>query len=616
MRLILKQPYLSIQEMNGFYLPDFAVLIGRNGVGKTQLLDAITKGAVSVSGLSNSEIEKYDIQTFQPRSSGSAGWGGSLFAESTAERYFSMKPGPAPVETAKTIFSDTLQDFQLREGSKERHQFEEELRNQVSQMPDFGMFPNINKDAALSSYSKAILNDVIRPLKTEGQQSRTSRSDGKGSCGNDSTILVSLAMKLTGKLPHELLRDDVLRAASYEGKTIRNEISQAFVRYKVEQYSWAHTQGETSEKSIQTLLGEYRQRTCPPWVMLRRNLDRMREASDDPELFNFEFSDPEQDWLNHADHQQYSFETQFRNRATGRSYRLENLSSGEKILMSLCLATFNRTMGRRQPKLVLLDELDALLHPSMTSALIAGLKDQFVNNDTRVIMATHSVTTVSMLEDEEIVRLGRNGGKVDVQPVSKSEAVAELSEGLATIDTGLRIAASDGAAPITILTEGHNALHLRKWVDLFVPGKVHVFCDLPDKTGKDQLLTYGRLLAKMSASSHFLIVWDCDAKGKALELANELSGSATVTAFSFEKRENGIAPKGIENKYDEKFLENYSTILSEAATGKEIARSMSDSGKKTEFARHVYSNGTEEYFRHFDDLRTTVEEILQKTERN
>ena len=79
---------------------------------------------------------------------------------------------------------------------------------------------------------------------------------------------------------------------------------------------------------------------------------------------------------------------------------------------------------------------------------------------------------------------------------------------------------------------------------------------------------------------------------------------------------NGSPAAILENKYDEKFLENYSTILSEAATGKEIARSMSDSGKKTEFARHVYSNGTEEYFRHFDDLRTTVEEILQKTERN
>ena len=172
-------------------------LIGRNGVGKTQLLDAIANGNVSVSGLSNSEIEKYDIRTFQPRSSGSAGWGGSLFAESTAERYFSMKPGPAPVETAKTIFSDTLKDFQLGEGSKERHQFEEELRHQVRQMPDFGMFPNINKDAALSSYSKAILNDVIKPLKPKTQQGRTSRSDGKGSCGNDSAILVSLGMKLT-----------------------------------------------------------------------------------------------------------------------------------------------------------------------------------------------------------------------------------------------------------------------------------------------------------------------------------------------------------------------------------------------------------------------------------
>ena len=613
MRLILKQPYLSIQEMNEFDLPGFSVLIGRNGVGKTQLLDAIAKGAVSVSDLALSEIDKYDINTFQPTSSGAAGWGGpTFFAERTAERYFSMKPGPAPIETAETIFSDTLKAFQLGDGSKERHQFEEELRNQVRQMPDFEIFPNIKGDAALSSYSRAILNDVIKPLNPKKQQSSTSRSDGKGSCGNNPAILVSLAMKLTGKFPHELLRDDVLRTASYEGATIGNDISQAFVRYKVEQYSWAHTQGETSEKSVRTLLAEYRQRTCPPWVMLRRSLDLMREASDDPELFNFEFSDPEQDWLNHADHRQYSFETQFRNRATKASYRLENLSSGEKILMSLCLATFNRTMGRRQPKLMLLDELDALLHPSMALALIAGLKDQFVNNDTRVIMATHSVTTVSILEDGEIVRLGRNGGTVDVQPVSKSKAVAELSEGLATIDTGLSIAASDGAAPITILTEGHNALHLRKWVDLFVPGKVHVFCDLPDKTGKDQLLTYGRLLAKMSASSHFLIVWDCDAKGKARELANELSGSAIVTAFSFEKRENGLAPKGIENKYDEKFLENYSTIVSEAATGKEIARSMSDS-KKSEFARHVFSNGTEEYFKHFDDLRTTVEELLRKT---
>ena len=616
MYIELNQPYLSIREMSRIELPDFSVLIGRNGVGKTQLLDAIANGFAPVSDIPTSEIEKYDVNSFQPGNLARAGWGHGVFSERTAERYFSNVSGPAPVEIARNIYSDTLKDFQLKEGSEEHSQFEELLLSHLHQIPDFEYFPRINGDAALSAYSQAIWRHVVEPmsLKEEEQQRRSSRNkqkDKKNTCGNDSAILVSLAMKLTGKLPHELLREDVLRAAYYEGNIIANNVSQAFTKYKVEQYAWAHSQSEAGEKSVRELMNEYREKTCPPWITLRRNLERMREASGNPELFDFEFSDPEQDQLHYADHQQYFFEARFTNRATGASYSVQDLSSGEKILMTLCLASFNQSLGRRQPRLVLLDELDALLHPSMISALISGLKDQFVGNGTRVILATHSVTTVSMLEDGEVFRLGRNAGKVDVQPVLKSQAVAELSEGLATIDTGLRIATSEEALPITILTEGHNALHLRKWADLFFPGKVHVFTDLSDKTGKDQLLAYGRLLAKMSMNVHFLIVWDCDAKGKAQELANELSGSEKVTPFAFGRRENPITSKGIENMYDEKILEDYCTITSEATTGREIARAM-DNSKKTEFARHVSCHGTKDYFKHFDGLQTTVEEIFRK----
>ena len=383
MRIELKQPYLSIKKMNGFDLPDFAVLIGRNGVGKTQLLDAIAKGSASVSDLLNSEIEKYDINKFQPKDSAQIPWGACVFAEKTTEKYFSRKSGPALADIAKKIFAKTVKTFQLREQSDERCQFEEELRNKISQTPDFKYFTGINDSEALSAYSQEILTDVIGPLRPKKQQSRSSRSDEKGTCGNDSAILLSLAMKLTGKLPHELLCDDVLRAAYYEGDTIANNLSQAFTRYKVEQYSWAHTQGEARQDSIQNLMFEYRQLNPPPWTLLRESLNRMRNASDDPQLFNFEFSDPETDEIIFADHSQYSFAATFTNRATGESYSVRSLSSGEKILVSLCLTAFNQTMGRRRPRLVLLDELDALLHPSMVSALIAGLKDEFVDNGKR-----------------------------------------------------------------------------------------------------------------------------------------------------------------------------------------------------------------------------------------
>ena len=395
MRIELKQPYLSIKEMNGFDLPDFSVLIGRNGVGKTQLLDAIANGSVSTSDLPISEIEKYDIDTFQPSDSGRVAWGHCYFAEKTADLYFSQKSGPTLADIAETIFAETVTDFQLRGQSDERRQFEEVLRNKISQIPDFEYFTTINDSKALSAYSQQILKDVIRPLvwPKEGKSQRSQR-DRKSTCNNDSAALLSLAMQLTSKFPYELLRDDVLRAAHYEGNTIENRLSQAFTRYKVEQYSWAHTQGEAGHGTVQSLLSDYRRRIPPPWILLKEHLDRMRDASADPELFKFHFSDPELDELTFTDHQQYSFQATFTNRATGESYSVTSLSSGEKILMSMCLAAFNQTMGRRRPGLMLLDELDAVLHPSMVSALIAGLKDQFVNNGTRVIMATHSVTTV------------------------------------------------------------------------------------------------------------------------------------------------------------------------------------------------------------------------------
>ena len=103
-------------------------------------------------------------------------------------------------------------------------------------------------------------------------------------------------------------------------------------------------------------------------------------------------------------------------------------------------------------------------------------------------MATHSITTVSLLEDGEIYRLVRDGSRVDIQPAAKSEAVSELSEGLATIDTGLKVIASKRSAPIMILTEGHNALHLKKWASLFFPSQVDVFEGLPTELVKTNYL--------------------------------------------------------------------------------------------------------------------------------
>ena len=128
------------------------------------------------------------------------------------------------------------------------------------------------------------------------------------------------------------------------------------------------------------------------------------------------------------------------------------------------------------------------------------------------------------------------------------------------------------------MSEGKNTLHLEKWASLFFPGKVAVFNKMTSRTGKDQLASYARLLARMETNSHFLFVWDCDASSVANKVRAELEESDNVTAFAFSERANELAPKGIENLYDEEYLVGFVTTATRQATG-ESTRNMSGPDK-------------------------------------
>ena len=99
-------------------------------------------------------------------------------------------------------------------------------------------------------------------------------------------------MMSSRKLPHEIRREDIFRSAVRGGDVVQNTLNHIFTTYKVDQFAWAHTEGESSQESFQVLMSRYLNMIRPPWLALREELDRMRDASGDPELFNFEFSDP------------------------------------------------------------------------------------------------------------------------------------------------------------------------------------------------------------------------------------------------------------------------------------------------------------------------------------
>ena len=352
MRIDLNHEYKSIATLKTDELPDFAVLIGRNGAGKTQLLEALKERRAVISGIRVDEIELYDMVSFHSPNTNRANRNANQFAKVTADAYMlPQSDDRPPIQTAAAIFEQSASDIERHSGAQAREDFVRCLRDEVLRLPDFTVFAVDNKE---STYKKAIYSHVLASLNpgTTGSRGGRSSNEPKNRFNGNQAALLSAAMKLTSKLPHELNRDDIMHASHYEGDPISNSISQVFATYKVDQFSWAHEvfDTETEHVSRVDLNTKYRSKYPPPWKTLRKILSEMRVAAGDDGLFNFEFSDPEIYELRWSNYEQFNFKAQMTNRTTGAQYDLNSLSSGEKVLMALCLASFNRYLGRRRPK--------------------------------------------------------------------------------------------------------------------------------------------------------------------------------------------------------------------------------------------------------------------------
>lgn len=108
------------------------------------------------------------------------------------------------------------------------------------------------------------------------------------------------------------------------------------------------------------------------------------------------------------------------------------LSSGERTIMSLLLALYNSTNSTQFPQLILFDEPDASLHPSMTQQMLDVLQDVFVKEkEVKVIMTTHSPSTVALAPESSIYRMDRVEGKLLKE--NKGNAIKSLTKGLSSL---------------------------------------------------------------------------------------------------------------------------------------------------------------------------------------
>ena len=102
MKLALKSEYKSIKSLDSGDLPDFTVLTGLNGSGKSHLLEAISNGHITIDGEANdpgkpSLFRLFTFATLVPNNSAGAVAMSSLGTQRVAQwsRYATLKADAA-----------------------------------------------------------------------------------------------------------------------------------------------------------------------------------------------------------------------------------------------------------------------------------------------------------------------------------------------------------------------------------------------------------------------------------------------------------------------------------------------------------------------------------------
>ena len=138
--------------------------------------------------------------------------------------------------------------------------------------------------------------------------------------------------------------------------------------------------------------------------------------------FKFELDEPRID--------EKKFDVRLRDKDRKVFISPDSLSSGEKVIFSLFVAMYTTHSQEHLPGLIIFDEPDAYLHPSLCGTMLRVIRDVLIGeHNIKVIMTTHSPTTVAILPEPSLYCM--HDGVME--KVTKQKAILSLTAGLNTI---------------------------------------------------------------------------------------------------------------------------------------------------------------------------------------
>ncbi|MCI5207635.1 MAG: ATP-binding protein [Candidatus Electrothrix sp. ATG2] len=560
--MILKfyTPHLSITELAQTELPDFTVLTGVNGSGKSHLLSAIANQSVRIKEMKQPRIVQFNYATFKLDN----------------EPILNSHQLASEKEAAWQFYQQVKNNAWHSQFGEDYEAIKQECIN--SNLPFWEV-----TDSRIEPYRQHLENWFIQAKLKNTQQAQGIYSMAKrlphSIYGIEHDVFLSLYKPFTVKndfLPNQLGRV----FWDYYVKYLQNQLHE----YQNEKYGKDYP--FLSEDEFIRMHGE------KPWDVVNRILKKFNTVTyrvNSPEgedIFgNFQLK------LYHTEKEKLQID-------------FSSLSSGEQVLMALVASVYKASADKVFPDVLLLDEVDASLHPSMMKNMLEVIDDVFLRQSVNVLLVTHSPTTIALAPEDSIHIMNPSGAERIIKK-TRQEALAILTQGYATLDEGLRIFDEIAHEKLTVITEGYNTSFLRKALELNNINGVNILDGLEAISGKAQLKTLFDFFTKAPHDNKVLFVWDCDVK------YNQLTASNNTYPFIFEKNnENILAKKGIENLFPSSLFSDMikCTTLSQGDRIEEF-----DGTRKRDFEKYILERSNPDDFNLFSPFIEKVQELVAAT---
>lgn len=433
MQLRFKTPHCSITSFPDIEIPKLTVVFGPNGSGKTHLLQAIKLGHLVINGIGPSEVLLLNTSEFIVASQFASSVSKNTPYEGNISSFFDHHFRP---------FLTRLQAFQQNLFGSGWDQIKSHFREagiipeamSLSDLPWITQKIDLTQEqqTALGKYLKISVNasDEVRrnPLFNAAVHIAELKCVDLSSIDeNDfrahSDIVDTYFSDSTWALIFDISR--VFRG--YRERSILND----FRRYRVA-IGRADSREYLSDEEFVARYGG------PPWDMIN---DILSEITD----FKYQFAAP------NFDDSDVSYQALLVDKNSNTSYDIDVLSSGEKTLLRLAVSIYSSGMRRasrlssRMPKLLLLDEVDATLHPAMIAKFFHMIKSSIVDaSNVGVILTTHSPTTIAMAPEDGIFL--KDSKQSSLVKANKKWALDLLCEGIIRVSEVQRFVFVEGVA--------------------------------------------------------------------------------------------------------------------------------------------------------------------------